>query len=118
MNIHQIQQTLFTLRDEKYQQFQSKLIPTVDTQTVIGVRTPELRKFAKQLVKGNETDEFIQELPHLYFEENQLHAFILSELKDYDRCIHEVCRFLPYINNWATSDQMSPKIFKKHKTEL
>ncbi|MBR4777652.1 MAG: DNA alkylation repair protein, partial [Lachnospiraceae bacterium] len=79
---------------------------------------PELRKYAKQLVKENKTAEFLHDLPHKYFDENQLHAFILSELKDYETCIDEVCRFLPFVDNWATCDQMSPNVFKKHRTEL
>ena len=109
---------LFAMRDEKYGEFQSKLIPTAPDGSFIGVRTPELRKFAKALVKTENISDFLDDLPHRYFDENQLHAFILSEMKDYDRCIKEVCRFLPYVDNWATCDQMSPKVFKKHRPEL
>ena len=118
VQIEKIQKTLLSLCDEKYRQFNSKLMPTVDPQTVIGVRTPELRKFAKELVKADDIDAFLNALPHRYFEENQLHAFILSELKDYQKCMDGVCAFLPYINNWATCDQLSPKVFKKHRTAL
>ena len=125
-----IQKQLFGLQDNKYKDFQVKLIPNVDPETVIGVRTPELRKLSKELakglatnatadpVKGRATDAFLVALPHRYFDENQLHAFIVSEIKDYDRCIAEVNRFLPYVDNWATCDQMSPKSFVKHKAEL
>lgn len=109
---------LFALQDEKYRDFQVKLIPTVDPGAMIGVRTPELRKFAKQLVKDPSVHEFLKELPHYYFDENQLHAFILSEMKDFELCIGEVCRFLPFVDNWATCDQLSPKVFKKHRPEL
>ncbi len=118
MLLKDIELTLFHLQDKKYRSFHSKLMPTVDADTVIGVRTPELRKYAKQLAKQESVREFLDDLPHRYFEENQLHAFILSEMKDFDLCIAEVCRFLPFVDNWATCDQMSPKIFKKHKTEL
>ena len=84
----------------------------------IGVRTPELRKYAKQLVKRDDVEEFLSALPHDYFDENQLHAFILSEMKDYGKCMTKLKLFLPYVNNWATCDQMSPKVFKKHRSEL
>ena len=116
--VEEIRKQLFEFQDVKYKDFQKNLIPTVDPESIIGVRTPELRKYAKQLVKENKTDEFLSDLPHKYFDENQLHAFILSELKDYEKCVEEVCRFLPYVDNWATCDQMSPNVFKKHRTEL
>ena len=116
--VEEIRKQLFEFQDVKYKDFQKNLIPTVDPESIIGVRTPELRKYAKQLVKENKTDEFLRDLPHKYFDENQLHAFILSELKDYEKCVEEVCRFLPYVDNWATCDQMSPNVFKKHRTEL
>ncbi|MBR4437399.1 MAG: DNA alkylation repair protein, partial [Spirochaetales bacterium] len=85
---------------------------------IIGVRTPDLRTLAKELAKQEDIGTFLDTLPHTYFDENQLHAFILSEMKDYNRCIERVKEFLPYIDNWATCDQLSPKAFKKHKTEL
>ena len=106
------------MQDEKYRDFQAGLIPGVDGSEMIGVRTPDLRKYAKKLVKEKAYEDFIHKLPHRYFEENQLHAFIISELKDYSECIESLKCFLPYVNNWATCDQMSPKIFKKHKKEL
>nr|MCR4989752.1 DNA alkylation repair protein [Lachnospiraceae bacterium] len=81
-------------------------------------RTPELRKYAAVLSKRPDADDFLSDLPHRYFDENQLHAFILSGMKDYDKCIEKVNEFLPYVDNWATCDQMSPKVFKKHKSEL
>ena len=114
----EIRQELFSLQDLKYRDFQAKLIPTVSPETVIGVRTPALRSYAKELVKREDISEFLGSLPHEYFDENQLHAFIISSIKDFERCISEVNRFLPYIDNWATCDQLSPKVFKKHKTEL
>ena len=109
---------LFNLQDEKYRDFQAKLIPTVSPDTVIGVRTPALRKYASQLVKHEDVQEFLDVLPHSFFDEYQLHAFIVSAMRDYDRCMEEVIRFLPYVDNWATCDQMSPKVFKKHRQEL
>ena len=109
--VEEIRKQLFEFQDVKYKDFQKNLIPTVDPESIIGVRTPELRKYAKQLVKENKTDEFLSDLPHKYFDENQLHAFILSELKDYEKCVEEVCRFLPYVDNWATCDQSSTIIY-------
>ena len=116
--IEEIRKELFALQDEKYQAFQVKLFPTLNPESIIGVRTPDLRSYAKKLLKQEEIAEFLSDLPHRYFDENQLHAFIISEMKDYERCIGEVKRFLPYVDNWATCDQMSPKVFKKHLPEL
>lgn len=113
-----IRKELFNMQDAKYRDFQAKLMPTVDPEKMIGVRTPELRKYAKQLIKSGDAAEFISELPNEYFDENQLHAFIISEMKDYEECIAEVNRFLPYVDNWATCDQLSPKVFKKHRAQL
>ena len=114
----EIEQQLKSLADEKYRNMQVTIIPTVVPESIIGVRTPELRKMAKELAKRSDVSVFLSDLPHRYFEENQLHAFILSEMKDFDSCIRYVDAFLPYVDNWATCDQMSPKIFKKHKEEL
>ena len=114
----EIKSELFRLQDKKYRDFQAKLIPTVDSGAIIGVRTPDLRKYAKQMAKREDIQDFLGDLPHRYFDENQLHAFIISEMKDFDKCVAEVCRFLPFVDNWATCDQMSPKIFKKHGSEL
>jgi 3-methyladenine DNA glycosylase AlkD len=105
-------------RDEKYGQFQSRLLPTVEPAAIIGVRTPVLRDIAKQLKKDEKCQMFLSELPHTYFEENQLHGFIISEMTDFAGCMQELERFLPYMDNWATCDQTSPKVFKKHKEEL
>ena len=113
-----LQDQLFALQDKAYADFQSKLLPTVSRETEIGVRTPELRKMAKQVCKTPAAQEFMQALPHRYFDENQLHAFILSEDKDFHTCIANLEQFLPYVDNWATCDQLSPRCFKKHTTEL
>lgn len=118
MNVNEIQAELFKNQDEKYRDFQAKLLPTLNPQSVIGVRTPVLRAFAKKLYKENDFSDFLNDLPHKYFDENQLHAFLISEIKDFDFCVGELNKFLPFVDNWATCDQMSPKIFKKHKKEL
>ncbi len=118
MTADEIRKELFSLRDEEYSAFQAKLIPTAEPGSIIGVRTPALRALAVRLVKQGEAQEFLGSLPHRYFDENQLHAFIISEIKDFDRCADEVCRFLPYVDNWATCDQLSPKVFAKHRDHL
>ena len=118
MNLNEIRVELFKMQDMAYRDFNSKLIPTVDKESMIGIRTPDLRKYAKQLGKSSDVIEFLQTLPHKYFDENQLHAFIISEIKDFKYCIDEINRFLPYIDNWATCDQLSPKVFKKYHNEL
>lgn len=114
----EIRSELFKLQDKKYRDFNGKLLTNIDKETMIGVRTPELKKYAKKLIKEGKTEEFLNELTHKYYDENQLHIFILSEIKDFERCIKEVNKFLPYVDNWATCDQLSPKIFKKHRKEL
>lgn len=113
-----IKNYLLSSQDIKYRDFQVKLFPTLDSKTIIGVRTPILRKYAKQLVKDNNYISFLQDLPHEYFDENQLHAFIISEIKSYDECLLFINKFLPYVDNWATCDQMSPKVFKKYADKL
>lgn len=114
----EIQKKLFELQDKKYAEFQSKLTPTVPREAIIGVRVPEVRKLAKSYSKAPECQAFLKELPHRYYDENMLHGLLLSEMKDYDACISAVDIFLPYVDNWAVCDIMSPKVFKKHKTEL
>lgn len=113
-----IQDELFKLQDKEYAAFQSKLTPSVPKERFIGVRVPEVRKLSKQYIKEEEHKEFLKELPHYYYDENMLHGLLISEMKDYEECIKEVDKFLPYVDNWAVCDIMSPKIFKKHKREL
>ena len=113
-----IQETLFSMQDTAYRDFQAKLIPGASAESMIGVRTPALRTYARELLKNGDVSAFLAELPHRYFDENQLHAFLLSEMKEYTRVLAELERFLPYVDNWATCDQLSPKIFKKHTAEL
>ncbi|MBR6918096.1 MAG: DNA alkylation repair protein [Clostridia bacterium] len=118
MSRTKIQNELFALQDKEYQTFQSKLIPGADTGRMIGVRTPDLRALAKKLKGQDETERFLKELPHKYFDEDQLHAFIISEEKDFEKCVGLLEAFLPFVDNWATCDQMSPKVFRKHTDEL
>ncbi len=106
------------LQDKGYREMQITIIPTVDAGSIIGVRTPALRALAKEIAKRDDVALFLDDLPHKYFEEDQLHAFILSGMKDAEKCIELVDRFLPYVNNWATCDQMSPKVFRKNKELL
>lgn len=109
---------LFRLQDQKYAAFQAKLIPTVEEDRIIGVRTPELRSLAKKLAKEADTAAFLTTLPHRYFDEDQLHAFVISLEKDFDECMAKVEAFLPFIDNWATCDQLSPIAFKKEPEKL
>ena len=113
-----VEEELFKLQDKKYRDFQIKLIPTVVSESIIGVRTPLLRDYAKKLVKDNNYELFLNDLPHKYFDENQLHAFIISLIKDYNEVITYINDFLKYVDNWATCDQMSPKVFNKYHDKL
>ena len=113
-----IRETLFSLREEKFAAFQARLIPNVAPERVIGVRTPALRKLAKTLRGSGQAEEFLKALPHEFFEENNLHAFLLCEMKDFEACVQAVEDFLPYVDNWATCDQMSPGVFRKNKQAL
>ena len=116
--IDEIRKELLRAGDAGYRAFQSKLLPSVDHKTFIGVRTPDLRRMAKRWGQRPDIGVFLKKIPHACFDENQLHAFIISEIKDYARCVSEVSLFLPYVDNWATCDQLSPKAFKKHRREL
>lgn len=118
MTTEEIRQRLYELQDIGYRDFQAKLIPNIASDSMIGVRTPILRNLAKELSKDPDIVEFLQDLPHSFFDENQLHAFLISEIKDYKECIKQLIRFLPFIDNWATCDQLSPKVFKKHRAAL
>ena len=114
----EIQKKLFSLQDKEYMKFLSKLTPNVSEDTIIGVRIPEIRKLAKKLVKNNEYEDFLKDLPHKYYDENLLHGAIISESKDFEKCIKLLDNFLPFVDNWAVCDTISPKIFKKNKKEL
>lgn len=116
--INEIETELFALQDEKYRDFSASLVPTLDKNSFIGVRSPELRRLAKKYAKDERIEAFRSALPHKYQEENTLHGFIISLEKNFDKAIAETERFLPYINNWAVCDGISPKVFEKNKPEL
>ncbi len=117
-NSNALQKRLFSLQDKTYKAFQSKLLPTVDPDTVIGIRTPILRKFALEFSKTKEASVFTEILPHVYYEENNLHAFLIESIGDFEKTVSSLERFLPYVDNWATCDMMSPKIFTEQKEKL
>ena len=113
-----LQKQLFALQDIGYRDFHSRLIPNIDKEQIIGIRMPILRKFAKNFSKTEEAKRFLHELPHQYYEENNLHMMIITSVRDYETCLAEIERFLPYIDNWATCDFPEPKCFTKHKKDL
>lgn len=117
-NREKIQAELFELQDEKYRDFHSKLIPDMEKENIIGIRTPVLRKYAKQFAKTEDAVAFLQDIPHTYYEENNLHMMLITSIKEYDKCLKEIEKFLPYIDNWATCDLPAPKCFAGHKEEL
>lgn len=113
-----LQKRLYELSDAEYAVFQAKLTPTVPKESFLGVRVPVLRKFAKDYSKEAEHEAFLSELPHEYYDENMLHGLLIEQIKDYEKCIAETERFLPYVDNWAVCDIMSPKVFGKNKNRL
>lgn len=112
------QKRLFELRDVEYASFQAKLTPTVPFELFIGVRVPKVRLLARELLKNPGYETFLEELPHKYYDENMLHGLLISGISDFDKCVSLVDKFLPYVDNWAVCDIMSPKVFAKHKSEL
>lgn len=108
-----IRQQLFALQDLSYREFHRGLIPTVNPDTVIGVRAPALRRLAKEVYKNHDFIGFLRELPHTYYDENNLHGFLVCEMTDYDKTIDEIDRFLPFVDNWATCDLLRPKAFRR-----
>lgn len=113
-----VYEMLLEAKDDKYRDFQAKLVPNVSPDTIIGVRTPDMRKIAKEVFNSPEKDEFLKELPHKYYEENLVHFFIIAMIKDFDECIEKVDEFLPYVDCWPVSDQATPKSFKKNHAKL
>ena len=105
-------------KGQRLKDFNAKLIPNIDKERVLGITIPKLKSFAKLLYKENNYKDFINELPHNYLEENHLHAFIIAEIKDFEECVLQLERFLPYIDNWATCDSLKPMVFKKNKDKL
>ena len=123
--LKEIRENLFSMQDLSYRDFHARLMPTIDKETIIGVRTPALRSYAKGFIKAYKDDEqagqvdcFLQDLPHGYYEENNLHGFIIETINDYEKCLKAINTFLPYVDNWATCDMMAPKVFKKHLPQL
>lgn len=112
-----LEERLFSLRDEKYRAFHTRLIPTVDPETVLGIRVPALRKLAGSL-QEEERESLLTSLPHRYYEENCLHGFLIQQIKDYDRCVAELNRFLPYVDNWAVCDMTAPRALGKELHRL
>ena len=110
--------TLIKYKDDKYKEFQAKLVPNIPKENIIGIRTPDMRKIAKEVFESYNKDIFLNELPHKYYEENLIHFFVISMIKDFDECINRVEEFLPYVDCWPVSDQATPKSFKKHHKEL
>lgn len=116
--VERIRQELFSSQDSGYKEFQCALMPTVDPNTVIGVRTPALRAMAKRLKGEKKISTFLADVPHRYYEENNLHAFLIEGIPDFDDCIAALHTFLPFVDNWATCDMMRPKILKKEPERL
>ena len=114
----ELQQRLFELQDLKYRDFHSRLMPGVDKDKIIGIRTPVLKKFAKEYMKEPGWKQFLRELPHKYYEEDNLHMILIGSIKDYDTCMAELKNMLPYIDNWATCDLPLPKCFDKNKEDV
>ena len=112
--IRDVRKRLFEMQDTGYRDFHARLIPTVEKEKIIGIRTPILRKFAKEVGKTEESELFLKVLPHQYYEENNLHGLLIEQIRDYDKCLKELERFLPYIDNWATCDMLAVKVVKKH----
>ena len=119
--MQEITTQLFIMQDNEYKEFHGRLMPTVNPDTILGIRVPILRKFCNQLSKSLSKEkllEFMNELPHKYYEENNIHAFLIEKIKDFDECIVALEKFLPFVDNWATCDMMNPKILKKNTQQL
>ena len=115
MNIHEI---LLELKNEEYRQFTARLVPNIPAETIIGLKTPEMRAIAKNIFMDTDRDIFLNALPHEYYEENLIHFFVISMIKDFEECIQRVEAFLPYVDCWAVSDQATPKAFRKNHEKL
>lgn len=113
--LQEIQEELFLLKDEDYKNFQCKLMPKVELESVLGIRVPKLRSMANELKGTQKAEAFLNDLPHKYYDENNLHAFLIEKIADYDQCVKRLNEFFPYINDWSTCDCMSPKVLKKQK---
>ncbi|MBO4456108.1 MAG: DNA alkylation repair protein [Butyrivibrio sp.] len=113
-----VYEMLLKVKDDKYKEFQAKLVPNIPPENIIGVRTPKMREVAGKVFKSDIRDEFLNEIPHKYYEENLVHFFVIALIKDFDECVAAVDKFLPYVDCWPVSDQASPKCFKKNHDKL
>lgn len=109
---------LAEVKDDAYREFQAKLVPNIPKETILGVRTPEMRKIAKEVFESAERDAFLNDLPHKYYEENLIHFFVLAMIRDFNECVRRVEAFLPYVDCWPASDQATPKSFRKNHEKL
>ncbi len=116
--VQEIRDRLFALQDPEYRLFQSKLMPTVDPACVIGVRIPDLRKLSRELAGTEQAAAFVRQLPHDYYEENNLHGFLIASLRDYGETVAALEAFLPHVDNWATCDLLHPRAFDKRPEAL
>ena len=116
--MEKLQKALFDNQDKEYRVFQQKLMPGIELENIIGVRLPVIRKIAKENAKTEDAKKFLDSLPHKYYDENQLHGFLINQIKDYDECVKRIDEFLPYVDNWAVCDSINPKMLSKHKEEL
>ena len=113
-----VYERLIKFSNNDYKEFQSKLVPNISKDIILGVKTPDMRSIAKEIKDTDEAKSFLEQLPHKYYEENLVHFFLISMIKDYDTCINEVNRFLPYVDCWPVSDQATPKVFAKNHNRL
>ncbi len=113
-----VYERLVSFGDEKYRDFQSKLVPNIPKESIIGVRTPDMRKIAREIKGTEEAEQFLSQLPHKYYEENLVHFFVIAMIKDFDECVEAVEIFLPYVDCWPVCDQSSPKVFAKNHEKL
>ena len=118
MTVKELQKLLFEYEDKKYADFGAKLIPNLPRESFIGIRSPEYKNILKRIKDDPVIPEFLASLPHTYHEENCLHVALINKMKDFDQCLAELEKFMPYINNWAVNDGLNPACFKKHRPEL
>ena len=109
---------LLAVKDDAYRALQTKLVPNVPPETILGVRTPDLRRIAKNVSADADRDAFLRDLPHAYYEENLIHFFVLAGIRDFDACVRGVEAFLPFVDCWPVSDQATPKAFRKNREKL
>ncbi|MBR5943621.1 MAG: DNA alkylation repair protein [Lachnospiraceae bacterium] len=113
-----VYERLLEVKDDTYKEFQSKLVPNIDGETILGVRTPDMRNIAKEVFGTSECERFLKDIPHKYYEENLVHMFLIGRIKNFDECVKATDEFLPYVDCWPVSDQSSPNVFKKNHEKL